>query len=117
MTRVWMWAAIHRGQEMHSRPQLERLADWPVRELPAGHLGHYLAVVLHALAVKGRQHQLAALHVLGLLQQHHRARAQQRAEDRVGKSHTQHRMVGGEHLLHIFEEGEGTYPAASLIGK
>ena len=91
---------------LHARPQLERLPDRPGGELAPRDVLHHLAVTLHALAVEGRQHQLAPEHMLGLLQQHHRARSQQGTEDRVGEAHAEHGVVGCEHRLHILRIGQ-----------
>ena len=62
-----------KGDVLHPRPQRERLADRPARDLPPCDRGGRLGVALHQRAVKGREHALAVGHVLGLLQQHHRA--------------------------------------------
>ncbi len=72
------------ADRLHPRPQRERLAHRPARDLRARDLHHHLPVGAHPLAVEGGQHEAPVGHVLGLVQQHHRARPQQRSEQRVG---------------------------------
>ena len=55
----------------------------PGGDLALGDRAHRLAVGLHPLAVEGRQHQPALAHVLGAVEQQHRAVAEQRPQDVV----------------------------------
>ncbi len=80
---------------LHPRPHLERLAGRPAARLAPRHRGHHLGVALHPLAVEGRQHQLATDHVLRFFQQHHRARPEDRPQQRVGDVDPD-RVAGGE---------------------
>ena len=74
------------GDRLHPRPELERLADRPApharRASPRPSSRRRLRI---RLPWKRRQHQAAPGHVPGLLQQHHRARAEHRPQQRVGE--------------------------------
>jgi hypothetical protein len=54
---------------LHLRPDLKRAALGPALDLRAGDLGDHLPVALHALAVEGRQQELALRHVRRLVQE------------------------------------------------
>ena len=73
---------FHRDR-LHLRPELEGLTGRPPGDLLAGDLAHHRPVVLHPRAVEGGQQALSIAHVLGLVEQHHRARPEQRLEQRV----------------------------------
>ena len=61
----------------------ERLADRPGIDLLVGGVAHHLCEHLHPLAVERGKHQPAVAEVLGLVEQQHRALAEDRAEQRV----------------------------------
>ena len=65
---------------LRSRPQSERLAHRPARDLLLRDLAHHVAVALHALTVEGREHQLALAHVLAAVEQQHGVAAHQRLQ-------------------------------------
>jgi len=60
--------------------QLDRLIQRPGVHLALGQLDHQPGQVLHALAVEGRQHQLALLQMRPLVEQDHRVGAHDRLE-------------------------------------
>src|SRR5262249_24627912 len=112
------------GPEDH----LERdpLHGWMEREgslgLPAvdhavGDLAHRVAVRLHALAVEGRHHETALVHVMRAVEQQERMPADDRLERRVGLAGEEIRLVTGEDLAHRFgvahEDDRGTVAGAS----
>jgi hypothetical protein len=106
---------------LHAGPQLEGLAQRPLLDLAACHLAHHLPVGLHAGAVEGGQQVLAVAHVLGLVQEHHRAGAQQGLEQRIGfrRPGAHQGGVGREDLLDVLgvgQEDPGT-PAADPEGE
>ena len=94
------------GDGLHPRPQRQRLAPRPARDLLARRLLHDLAVALHALAVERREHEPAVDHVLRLVEQQHRARADDRAQDDVRLAGAQEARVAGEGALHVLGIGQ-----------
>jgi hypothetical protein len=89
-----------------SRMESEQLAARPPRDLALGHLGHQALEALHPLAVERRQHQLALLEVLALVEQDHRVAAHDRLQDARALARVQDLRRGGEHLLHLVRVGE-----------
>ena len=89
------------GDRLHLRPELERLARRPGAHDLARRLGHHRRVGLHPLPVERRQHHPAALHVRRLLQQHHRARSQNRQQQRVGERDAEAARGRGEDAFHV----------------
>ena len=64
-----------------------------------GDLAHRLAVGAHPLAVERRQHQPALAHVLGAVEQQHRAGAEDRRQDDVALAGVEQVGVAGEDRL------------------
>ena len=83
---------------LHPRPQREGLAGGPGGDLAAGHLADRLGVVGDRLAVEGGQDDAAPAHVVGFFGEHHRARTEQRPEQRVGERDAD-LVAGGEDRL------------------
>ena len=91
---------------LHARAQLDLLAERPARHLALGGLGHHLHVAAHALAVEGREQQLALAHVALLVEREQRVLAERVAErERVGLAGVEDRGVAGEDALHLGRVG------------
>jgi hypothetical protein len=77
-------AQDHReGELLRAGEDGRRFAERPARDLLRGHRPHRLLVVANPLAVKWRQHQLAAAQVLGPVGEEDAAGADQRPQDQV----------------------------------
>ena len=92
--------ALHRGAHRVGLP------GRPALDLRGRDLGHRLLVAAHALAVEGRQHQLALRHVGALVQQQHRVVPEHRQQHDVRLAGVQHARVAGEDLLDRVGVGE-----------
>jgi hypothetical protein len=91
---------------LHRRPRRQRVARGPSSDLARRHLGHRPLVAAHALAVEGRQHQLALRHVRVVVQQEHRVAAEHRQQHDVRLTGVQQSRVALEHLLHRIRVAE-----------
>ena len=89
------------GQALHPRLHLRGLAARPALDLADGGLLHQPGEGLHLLAVEGGEHQLALLHVLGLVEQDHRVGADDRLEDPRALAGMQVLGRRGEDLLDV----------------
>ncbi len=101
------------GHGLHPRPQL-RGPGGPRADLGLGDLGDQLAVALHALAVEGRQQQLALGQVLLAVEQQHRLVAEHRPQHDVGLARAEQLGVGGEHRADV--RGIGDEDPRALVG-
>ena len=86
--------------------QFELLPPRPALDLALGQLEHQLCEVLHALAVEGRQQQLALLQVGGLVEQDHRVAPHERFEDARALPRMEHLWRGHQHFLDLIRIGE-----------
>ena len=84
---------------LHARAGGERPVRGPGRDLGRRDLRHHVGVALDRLAVERRQHELARLQVLGLVEQQQRVVAQRGRQELVGLAGLEHRRVAGEDLL------------------
>ena len=91
---------------LHARVERELGAQRPGRDGALGRLADHLLVGAHALAVKRRQHQLAAAQVLVALLKSSEDRAEQRLEDDVAPRGDRVDPVGGEQPLQRLGVGE-----------
>ena len=80
----------------------------PALDLARGDLGHHLAVALHALAVEGRQQQLALADVRLLVEDEDRVLAEDRAQDLVALAGVEDVRVAGEDLLDVLRVGDAS---------
>src|SRR5207245_9503203 len=84
---------------LRARAQQERLADRPRLHVAFGDRADRLAPTADAVAMKGRQKQLALPHVRRLIEGQQRVRAEGRFEHgRVGLPGPGHRWIGAEDL-------------------
>ena len=90
---------------LHPRPERERLARRPGGDLAAGDLADRLGVVGDRLAVEGGQDDAAPAHVVGFFGEHHRVRAEDRPEQRVGERDAD-LFAGGEDGFDVGLVGE-----------
>ena len=93
---------------LHPRPQLVGGAERPALDLAGGDLGHLLLVALHALAVEGRQQQLALADVGLLVEDEDRVLAEDRAQDLVALAGVEDPRVAGEDLLDVLGVGDAS---------
>ena len=107
ITTSWVIACI-RGQSSNGSPTGQRATSRRATSAIISRVG------FDALAVEGGQHQLAPGHVLRFFQQHHRARAEHRAEQRVGDVDPD-RAAGGEDLFDVVGVAEQD-PVAPVRG-
>jgi hypothetical protein len=103
------------GDRLHRGSGGERGAVRPGGDLALGDRTHRLPVSLHPLAVEGGQHQPALAHVLGAVEQQHRAVAQQRSQDLVVLAGEQLLGIAGEDRLHRLRVGGDDHRA--LVGE
>ena len=95
-------------RSLHPWPQRKRVGQRPAGNLLPRDIEHHVAVAAHALGVEGRQHETPVSHVLGLVEQHHRARTEEWAEQRVSNACARTDEVRGEreHLANVSRIGE-----------
>jgi hypothetical protein len=84
----------------------DRLPARPALDLALGHLGDQGVEALHGLPVEGREHELALLQMLALVEQDHRIAADDRLEDARALAGVQHVGRRGEHLAQLLGVGE-----------
>ena len=89
------------GDALHGALHREALAEGPPVDGVVGDRHDVAPVGLHALAVKGREHQLAHAHVLGAVEQDERARAEEgpQRDGHLARVHVV--AVGREHLADV----------------